>query len=516
VSRWGPSVDGALATVAIITAGVLTLSVVTIQKSGNDGTNGGPTNAAAADPGVSTDQMTPADTQAAAAGGPVTTTVKTADSGGAGNTGQAGQPAALPAARPGLECRAGANGGATDRGVSDNSITLGATVVQTGIGASFLGQVRLGMDAVKDQVNESGGICGRMLNLKLIDDGWDAQRGQQYIENLVQDNKVFALAVNPSSEGLRLASQAGYFAKTQTPVVGTDGMLNSQYTDPWIWPVAASTVSSMHIMAMDAWKRQDLHRFGIVFDTLYHFGVEGAYAFNAAYKRLSGHDIPGYYNPESGTGRGCSDRFCGIVAGQADYSTANKAFNDACFDSDEQGGTCQFVALLMEPNEALGFLRNGFSQVPSIGMAQPLFTTQFASNCGDVCNNGMVWTGYNPPIEQFKALPAVQAYVNGVLKEDTGADTLNQFTEGGYAGMQMLVDGLRKVGPDLTRARLKAVLDSTKFAGGLTTPLTWRPGNHYANTSMRGFAIQYKGNFNGFRSVTDWVHDPWVGQDTGG
>lgn len=510
MSRWGPSVDGALGTVAIITAGVLVLSVVTIERSGHDAQ--GTSQAGAPAAADRQQQTTLADAPAVVPGGPSTTSHAGVTAASTGN--QPGT-ASVPAARPGLQCTAGANGGSTDRGVSATSITLGATVVQTGIGASFLGQVRLGMDAVKDEVNQTGGICGRTLNLKLIDDGWDAQRGQQYIENLVQDEKVFALAVDPSSEGLRLASQAGYLDKTQTPVVGTDGMLNSQYTDPWIWPVAASTVTSMHIMALDAWKRQDLHRFGIVFDTLYHFGVEGAFAFNAAYKRLSGQDIPGYYNPESGTSRGCSGRFCGIVAGQADYSTANKAFNDACFSSADQGGTCEFVALLMEPNEALGFLRNGFGQVPAVGMAQPLFTTQFASNCGSVCNNGMVWTGYNPPIEQFKSLPAVQTYVNGLLKKDQGADTLNQFTEGGYAGMLLMVDALRKTGPDLTRLRLKGVLDSMNFDSGLSTKLSWRPGNHYANTSMRGFSIQYKGNFNGFRSVTGWVHDPWAGQDTG-
>jgi hypothetical protein len=45
--------------------------------------------------------------------------------------------------------------------------------------------------------------------------------------------------------------------------------------------------------------------------------------------------------------------------------------------------------------------------------------------------------------------------------------------------------------------------------------LQWRPGQHYANVAMQAFAIQYKGGFNGFRNVTSWVKDPYVGQDLG-
>jgi hypothetical protein len=225
-------------------------------------------------------------------------------------------------------CAAGRNGGATDRGVTGTSIKLGATVVSSGIGASFLGPVRIGINAVTDKINRTGGICGRRLDVTLVDDGWDAQRGYGYIRNLIEGDKVFALAVNPSSEGLRIASNAGYFAKTQTPVVGTDGMLNSQYADPWVWPVASSTVSTMHIMATDAYNRLRARHFSIVFDSQYHFGVEGAFAFNCDVKRLTGQSIPGYFEP--GSSSSCNGRFCAITAGRASYATENKTFNDAC------------------------------------------------------------------------------------------------------------------------------------------------------------------------------------------
>lgn len=499
MSRWGPSVDGSLTTLGVVAAGVLALSVVALQQ-------GGPATEAIGPQGTVADAGT---VNPGASVGPSAAPAKSGGKTGAGPAvAQPGQQVA-PEVVAGT-CNSSNNGGSTDRGVSATSIKLGATVVQSGIGASFLGPVRVALNAVKNEVNRSGGICGRKLELKLVDDGWDATRGFQFIQNLVESDRVFALAVNPSSEGVRIASGQKYFQRTNTPVVGSDGMLNSQYLDPHIWPIAASTVSTMHIIAHDACTRLNAKRFSIVFDNKYHFGVEGAYAFNAAVKRCTGADIPGYFDPTSGGG--CSSRFCAISAGQTAYDTENKAWNDACFGGND-GNKCDFVAFLLEPNEAVNFLRNGTTIEVRKGMAQTLFTRDFASRCGSICDEAMVWTGYNPPIEEFAALPSVKKYVSTVRAESPDVDVTNQFLEGGYAGMQLLVDALRKVGPNLTRDRLRAVLDGTDLDLGLTTPLRWRPGNHLANGSMRAFSINYKGGFNGFRSVTPWIRDPYLGLD---
>lgn len=505
MSRWGPSVDGSLTTLAIVVTGVAVLSVVALQS-----------------PTASTTSTTPA-----AAGSDGTTSTGPTATGPTGRPGTVGRPGVTGPAQGGpgsgevagpqeagragpAACSRAGNGGSTDRGVTASSIKLGATVVQSGIGASFLGSVPIAMTAVKNQVNRSGGICGRQLQLKMVDDGWEKVRGAQFIQNLVEGDKVFALAVNPSSEGLRAVSDQGYLAKTRTPVVGSDGMLNSQYTDPWIWPVAASTASTMHIMAADACKRLQKPEFSIVFDSKYRFGIEGAIAFNAAVKRCTGKDIPGYFDPRK-TG-GCTSRFCAISAGQTSYDTENKAWNDACFRSGTS--VCDFVALLLEPNEAQNFLRGGTMIQVEKGLAQTLFSRSFAAGC-PLCDGATVWTGYNPAVDDLANLPAVKAYLSSVRGESPDVDVLNQFLQGGYLGMQLLVDALRRTGPNLTRDRLAAVLDSTDFNPGLSTPLTWRPGKHFANASMRGFTINYKSSFNGFRAATGWVRDPYLGQDVG-
>jgi ABC-type branched-subunit amino acid transport system substrate-binding protein len=508
VSRWGPSVDGSLTTLAVVAAGVVALSVVALQS--------GPGPATVAQQQNPTANGAPTGTGTTGTKGKSTTTTTGKKSGtttgnGPTSTAPAGQQSAAPGPATNDGCNATNNGGSTDRGVSANRIELGATVVQSGIGASFLGPVKIALSAVENEVRRTGGICGRELHLNLVDDGWDPTRGYQFIQNLVEDKKVFALAVNPSSEGLRLASAQRYLERTKTPVVGSDGMLNSQYSDPWIWPIAASTVSTMHIMAQDACKRLSKKNFAIVFDTKYHFGVEGAYAFNQSVRRCTGADIPGYTDPSKGGS--CSSRFCAISAGQTSYDAENKTFNDKCFRSGDGTPPCDFVALLLEPNEAQNFLRNGTASIVQMGLAQTLFTRDFASSCGSICDGALVWTGYNPAIEDFANLPAVRSYVGTVRSASPDVDVLNQFLVGGYAGMQLLVDALKRLGPNVTRQGLAQLLDSTDYDGGLTTPLRWRRGAHFANASMQAFSIQYKGGFNGFRSVTGWVRDTDLGKD---
>lgn len=448
-----------------------------------------------------------------------------AGSGAAAGTGAAGAGSSAPrgggpAARagdPNVSCAAGRNGGATDVGVTATSIKLGATVVDSGIGAAFLSDVRYGMLAVLNDVNAAGGICGRRLSLLLKDDGWEADRGFNFLQNLIEGEKVFALAVVPSSEGLRVASNRGYLRSQGVPVVGTDGMLISQYTDQQIWPVAASTITAMHVMAKSAFDR-GRRNFAIVYDANYRFGVEGAYAYNQAVRRLTGKDVPGYTDPLSGSQR-CSDRFCGIKAGQPSYGTELQQVNSACTREPH----CDYIVYLLEPQTAQTWMDGGGIQAGyiagtevDIAGPQPLFNRSFGVNCAQRCHGMWVWASFTPPIEPFTSQPAVASYVSDLKRTNAQADANNSFVEGGYLGMKLLVEALKRVGANVTRKALIDELNSLKLDAGLSRPLRWATGNHFANQCMMAFAIQAKPSFAGWRQATDWICDPWPGQDIPG
>lgn len=279
------------------------------------------------------------------------------------------------------ECRAGRNGRVTDKGVSGNLIKLAATNVRSGQGESFLGTAWVGMQAVVNRVNAEGGICGRQLSLRLVDDAWDATRGAGFILNFTKQD-YFALPVVPSSEGLTLAINNNTIGGAGIPVIGSDGMLKAQYFEAWVWPVAAATVTQMRVMARHA-IASGAGTCGIVYDNKYKFGLEGAAAFKE-YANASGCPVKAYV---------------GIPPGEGSYGGYIQTFNDACNPS------CDFVAMLLEPGTASTWIsgqpfsggkKKGFGSKLTSG-AQPLFNERFGRDCGAPCDEMLVWTGYNPP-----------------------------------------------------------------------------------------------------------------------
>jgi len=385
-------------------------------------------------------------------------------------------------------CDRAGNGGSTDTGVTADKIKLASTVVQSGPGSSFLADSPTGMLAVVRKINSQGGICGRLLDLELRDDGWEASRGLNYIKSFIADG-AFALPVVPSSEGLTAAIEAGEIEKAGIPVIGSDGMLKQQYEDDWVWPVATATVSTMRIIAKHAYTK-GARCFGIVWDTRYRFGKEGEQAFVEFVKSMPGAKV-------------CADQ--GILPGRASYSSEIQSFNSAC------NGKCDAVALLLEPQTALTWMK-GHPQVGSkvTSGAQTLFNEGFARNCAEDCSGFLMWTGYNPPIGNLAGLPGVKEYVNDVRAVSPTADTYNQFLEGAYLGMTIFVEALKAVGPELTRERLAAVMNSKAFRNDIAQQLAWTSSARNANCSAQAFkVVTNQGSFSDFANAqTGFVKDP--------
>lgn len=482
----------------LLLAGLLALSLIAIEPPPKD------TVAAADDDGTTPDgEFVPGeagpDGSGPAEGGPS----NTGDPGGPGGSARTGPRTTTPAqgnTRAGapLECKAGRNGGNTDKGVSAGKIKLAATNVRSGTGASFLGSSYVGMQAVVNRVNAASGVCGRLLDLRLVDDGWNAATGQGYLATFAKGD-YFALPVVPSSEGLTFAIENGTISNARIPVVGSDGMLKAQYFEPWVWPVATSTVSTMRVMAKHGFDT-GARTFGIVYDERYKFGTEGATAFADYVQSLGGAKLAARIP---------------LTPGQPNYSGKAKDFNDAC------GQGCDFVAMLLTPETAATYIasqpdkdgkRMGFGKLMT-GGAQPLFNERFARDCGRPCDSMLVWTGYNPPIGGLASQKDVAAYVDDVRSVDPGADVSNQFLEGAYLGMKVFVAALQKVGPNLTRAALRDALNSMTYTSDLSTPLSWTPTQRFANVSAQAFKIvTASGSFAGFaESGTGFIKDPTPG-----
>jgi branched-chain amino acid transport system substrate-binding protein len=93
----------------------------------------------------------------------------------------------LVIALPGAYGRAGG-----DPGVTDDSILLGATVPLTGDAVAYAAVAR-GAEAYFKHVNARGGVRGRKIQYRYVDDAYNTAETVRKTRQLVQDDKVFAI-----------------------------------------------------------------------------------------------------------------------------------------------------------------------------------------------------------------------------------------------------------------------------------------------------------------------------------
>lgn len=401
------------------------------------------------------------------------------------------------------DCAKGENAGGSDTGVSSKQVRFAATVVKTGIAKDFLSDAQFAMEAVRLKVNKAGGICGRTIEIDYVDDGWSSDMGGRTISSFIGSNKYFGLAVNPSSEGLKGAIDSGTIRNSKFPVIGSDGQLLDQYTDPWVWPVATSTASVMHVMAANAHSR-GAATFGIVYDSHYRFGVEGEAAFQGTVKRLGG--TVTVSKPLD-------------TSSKSDFANEASDFMRACGVS---FANCDFVAMLLEPATAdvwvtkNGGLGDGQRRPKvGIGVPQPLFIDSFAKNCGSYCANMWAWTSFKPPIPPFDTEPAVRQYKADVAAVNGNADVNNPHVQGAYVGMLLLVDVLKKMGPTPTRTAARDLLNNTVLDTQLAPTIKFTADNHYGNIGAQAFEAIVQGNsFANWRYTNSgFINDTEVGKD---
>ena len=78
-------------------------------------------------------------------------------------------------------------------GVSTDKIVLGQAAALTGPAAALGQGMKLGLEAAFAEANKAGGIKGRKLELKSVDDGYEPTRSIGVVKKLLEEDKVFAI-----------------------------------------------------------------------------------------------------------------------------------------------------------------------------------------------------------------------------------------------------------------------------------------------------------------------------------
>lgn len=110
--------------------------------------------------------------------------------------------------------------GAAEPGITDSSISLGMSVPLSGPNGAYGLDMRQTIQSYFEQINKSGGINGRHLELTALDDGYETARTVVNTKTLINDKHVFALlsyyGSSPTTDAMN-----GVFGPARVPLVGT-------------------------------------------------------------------------------------------------------------------------------------------------------------------------------------------------------------------------------------------------------------------------------------------------------
>lgn len=369
----------------------------------------------------------------------------------------------LPARQ--YRCERGANGGATDTGVTRDRIQLFASGHLDGPEKALVEDVPFAWKAVIDRVNRSGGVCGRIIDLQVVDRGFRTMPGN-----------ALAFLVTPLDYDFDARLRAGAIDRLATPALIPDGYAEVHHHSAWARPLGASIASMTRIAADEAY-RAGARTFGLVHDPEHAYGHEAAAALRDYVARLPGASVRVVeaLDPEDPS-----------------YNTQAQHFRQQC--------GCDAVILDLFPETA----KKWFQADPPRGSvrtsAMPLMLSPrlAAEDCASVrgpsCEGLWAWTAFTPPVADFMGDPEMKRYV-----EDVGEDNaFNPFTLTAYVSARVLVAALERTGPDLTRERLRSSLDTMTFTSAL---VDW-PGRGRTARAVRA----ENGSFRD--TGTGWRRDP--------
>ena len=139
-------------------------------------------------------------------------------------------------------------GSTSDPGITSNTILLGGTSPLTGPAAAYASVAR-GANAYFESVDAKGGVAGRKIEYKVLDDGYNPANTIQATRQLVEQDKVFAifntlgtevnLAIRDYLNGLKVpqlfaASGATTFGRDVSRYPWTIGFQPSYQAEGWV------------------------------------------------------------------------------------------------------------------------------------------------------------------------------------------------------------------------------------------------------------------------------------------
>jgi ABC-type branched-subunit amino acid transport system substrate-binding protein len=365
------------------------------------------------------------------------------------------------------------------QGVTDREIRFGTVIPFSG-GAKENGRnMKLGIELAFARANDNGGVNGRTLKLIAADDGFEPSRTLEAMKNLWEKEQVFGFVGNHGTPTAAIAipfaleHRALFFgALTGANVVRHDP------PDRYVFNYRPSYMEEVDAAVRYLIKVRKLQPRQIaVFAQSDGFGDSGFAGVAKAFRAMGLNDS-------------------GIL--RLNYARNTLDVDDAVTQLKAQKVPIKAVVAIATTRAAAKFIEKTHDLFP--GMLYSNMSSVGASTLseelmllGPKYTQGVIVTQTVPAVSGYSSV--VLEYKNALAKYFPG-EKPDYISLEGFISANLLIDALRRCGPQIETERLVDILENTRNLDlGLGTSLGFSKGEHQASHKVWGTALNDTGKF---------------------
>lgn len=364
------------------------------------------------------------------------------------------------------------------RGMTDREIRFGIAAPFSGPNKELGRQMKLGIDAAFNRINDAGGIDGRMLRLVAADDGYEPTRTVEAMRQLYDKDQVFGIIGNV---GTPTAAVAVPFALERRMLFfgafTGSGILRRDPPDRYVFNYRASYAEETdatvrYLVKIRRLKPQQI----AVFAQQDSYGDSGFQGVAKAFRAM-----------------GVNDTAIVRLNYQRNTVDVDDAINQLKLQKNIKAIVMvpgyRAAAKFIEKTKDLfpGLIYTSVSFVGSTALAEEL------KLLGPRYANGVIVTQVVPAVSGYSSI--VLEYKNALAKYFPG-EAADYVSLEGYVAANVLVQGIKRAGPQFDTEKLIDVLENTRnFDLGLGAPLSFGRAEHQASHKVWGTAMDETGTY---------------------
>jgi branched-chain amino acid transport system substrate-binding protein len=366
------------------------------------------------------------------------------------------------------------------QGVTANEIRFGICAPFSGPSKDLGLQMRTGIETAFRAVNEAGGVNGRLLRLMSADDGYEPGRTAEAMKQLYEKDQVFGFIGNVGTPTAMVA--APFALDRQALFFGAftgASILRHEPPDRYVFNYRASYAEETDAVVRYLVKLRRIKPEQIaVFTQQDAYGDSGFAGVTKAMRAIRGGD--GGYILRISYPRNTIDVDPAIAQLKAHKPAIKAVVMVATYRA-----AAKFIEKTRDAYPGLIYTNVSFTGSTSLRDELMLLGPKYAA--------GVVVTQVVPAVEGYST-PALQ--YKAALAKYFGSEAPDYVSFEGYIVAQVLIEGLRRAGPDLTTEKVVDALEAMSgFDVGLGPLISFGKSEHQGSHKVWGTQIGENGKF---------------------